>query len=281
MTSQSSSRIQKFSHFLAAIIIATFTITIATVPAAHAQASETILYSLGNKGDEPHDGLVFDASGNLFGTAVDGGATGRGSIFELSPVTGGGWRETVVHSFDYSRDGAFPIAGLVFDKAGNLYGATSAGGPGRNGGVVFELSPQAGGGWRKPFFTTLEGRVMGLIPGLPSSLMPPGTSMERRRPGAATAAASPSNYLPRVMATGVIRFCTHSTDRAGTGAFHMAAWFLTRLEISTARRFWVALRAATKEPFLSYRRRQAGNGKKQFCTASIPEPGTERICMAA
>jgi uncharacterized repeat protein (TIGR03803 family) len=164
MTSQSSSRIQTFSHFLAAIMIGTFTITIATVPLAHAQASETILYSLGNNGYNPRDGVVFDASGNLFGTAVNGGATDQGSIFELSPATGGGWRERVVHSFDYSRDGAFPIAGLVFDKAGNLYGATSAGGPGRDGGVVFELSPQAGGGWKETLLHNFGGSGDGINP---------------------------------------------------------------------------------------------------------------------
>ena len=107
-----------------------------------------------------------DGAGNLYGTAVNGGATDRGSIFELSPTTGGGWTETVVHSFDFSRDRAFPTAGLVFDKAGNLYGATWTGGPGPyDGGAVFELSPQAGGGWKETLLHAFGGPNDGVNPG--------------------------------------------------------------------------------------------------------------------
>jgi uncharacterized repeat protein (TIGR03803 family) len=51
-----------------------------------------------------------------------------------------------MHSFvdDGNMDGAFPLASLVFDAAGNLYGTTSAGGA-YSDGIVFELTPQAGG----------------------------------------------------------------------------------------------------------------------------------------
>jgi uncharacterized repeat protein (TIGR03803 family) len=64
----------------------------------------------------------------------------------LSPSGSGGWNESVLHSFSGGLDGVEPAAGLVFDKAGNLYGTTLGGGA-YGGGVVFELSPSSSGGW--------------------------------------------------------------------------------------------------------------------------------------
>ena len=43
-------------------------------------------------------------------------------------------------------DGRFPEAGLIIDSKGNLYGTTGGGGA-DGGGMVFELTPKAGGGW--------------------------------------------------------------------------------------------------------------------------------------
>jgi uncharacterized repeat protein (TIGR03803 family) len=102
----------------------------------------------GTDGFEPEAGLIFDAAGNLYGTTYQGGGYGVGTVFELTPTAGGGWTETVLHSFNYnnSTDGAYPQAGLIFDAAGNLYGTTAGGGTyGR--GAVFELTPTADGGW--------------------------------------------------------------------------------------------------------------------------------------
>jgi len=68
-------------------------------------------------------------------------------VFELTP-TGGGWTETVLHSFNRNgSDGSNPTAGLIFDAAGNLYGTTASGGAHYNYGTVFELTPTASGGW--------------------------------------------------------------------------------------------------------------------------------------
>ncbi len=86
----------------------------------------------------PSGGLALDSAGNLYGTTVGGGDDNMGTVFELTPSQGG-WTETVLHSFSGS-DGCGPMAGLVFDRAGNLYGATA------NCGTIFELSPQ-GSGW--------------------------------------------------------------------------------------------------------------------------------------
>jgi len=91
--------------------------------------SETVLYSFtgGLDGANPYySGVIFDASGNLYGTSVDGGASNLGTVFELSR-TGGGWSEKVLYSFAGGLDGASPYAGLVFSAAGSLYGTTYAG----------------------------------------------------------------------------------------------------------------------------------------------------------
>ncbi len=122
---------------------------------------EQILYAFsgGIDGSGPVGGLIFDAAGNLYGTTEEGGDLGNklcssgagcGVVFELSPPKkpGGAWTETVLHTFEEGgADGAYPEAGLVFDKSGNLYGTTLAGNDISNGGVVFELSPAVGGVW--------------------------------------------------------------------------------------------------------------------------------------
>jgi uncharacterized repeat protein (TIGR03803 family) len=134
-------------------------------PIAGGGWTEMVLHSFPHNkldGISPDGGLVFDAAGNLYGTTRLGGTnfskkcqSGCGTVFELSPVTGKGWTETVLHSFDENgTDGAFAYGGLIIDGAGNLYGATNAGGTGLcktsvvvGCGTVFELSPVAGGGW--------------------------------------------------------------------------------------------------------------------------------------
>jgi uncharacterized repeat protein (TIGR03803 family) len=118
------------------------------VTAKPAAAQETVLYNFtgGSDGATPEASLVSDSSGNLYGTTLNGGNYSAGAVFELSPQTGGGWSETVLHSFAGGSDGTNPWAGVIFDAAGNLYGTTYGGGT-YNFGTVFELSPQAGGGW--------------------------------------------------------------------------------------------------------------------------------------
>jgi uncharacterized repeat protein (TIGR03803 family) len=103
--------------------------------------TENVIYSFsGPDGAAPFGGLVFDNSGNLFGTTYGGGINNLGTVFELTYVVGVGWTEHVLYSFQNAGDGENPFGGLIFDSAGNLYGTTSFGGSG-GGGTVFELSP--------------------------------------------------------------------------------------------------------------------------------------------
>jgi uncharacterized repeat protein (TIGR03803 family) len=65
----------------------------------------------------------------------------------MTPNGSGGWKEKVLHSFNYNgTEGYYPQAGVIIDAAGNLYGVTSEGGVDDNG-LVFELSPNGSGGW--------------------------------------------------------------------------------------------------------------------------------------
>lgn len=82
--------------------------------------------------------LVRDAAGNLYGTTELGGSSDLGTVFKLDSSG----NETVLHSFSgTARSGRYPVAGLVRDAAGNLYGTTERGGKGRVG-VVFKISPR-------------------------------------------------------------------------------------------------------------------------------------------
>lgn len=117
--------------------------------------TEKVLHTFqGKDGESPTCTLVFDAAGNLYGTAFAGGdlslcsGYGCGVVFELTPNAGGGWTEHVLHKFTGGKDGGVPFAGVIFDAAGNLYGTTTKGGA-HNYGVVFKLTPNSNGGWHE------------------------------------------------------------------------------------------------------------------------------------
>jgi uncharacterized repeat protein (TIGR03803 family) len=107
-------------------------------------------------GAGPSSSLLMDDAGNLYGTTAEASG-GVGNVFMLSPPTASGtWTETVLYTFcsridpitKFCADGRSPLAALIRDGAGNLYGTTPQGGL-NNGGTVFELSPPtvSGGKW--------------------------------------------------------------------------------------------------------------------------------------
>ncbi len=107
--------------------------------------SETVIHSFrGEDGSSSFAPLVVDAAGNLYGTAL-GGRHGQGVVFELSPVSGGSWTETVLYSFTGKSDGGDPEAGLLLDSAGNLYGTTTSSSGQATFGAVFKLAPNSNG----------------------------------------------------------------------------------------------------------------------------------------
>jgi uncharacterized repeat protein (TIGR03803 family) len=120
---------------------------------------ETILHHFDfyTDGSNPRGPLVFDSTGNLYGTNEYGGPTAgdAGTVFELSPPTveGGAWTETMIYSFNTGPIGFFPNGGLVIDRNGNLYGTTGDTPGYCGGGSIFELSPPASTG--NPWTATL------------------------------------------------------------------------------------------------------------------------------
>src|SRR2546421_458144 len=85
-----------------------------------ASGQETVLYSFtgGTDGGSPYAGIIRDSAGSLYGTAYYGGAANSGVVYKLD-ATG---QETVLHSFTGAADGGNPVAGVIRDSAGNLYG---------------------------------------------------------------------------------------------------------------------------------------------------------------
>ncbi|MGA2003809.1 MAG: choice-of-anchor tandem repeat GloVer-containing protein [Terriglobales bacterium] len=113
---------------------------------------ETVVYNFagGSDGRIPEGGLIWDAQGNLYGTTVGGGGFGCqdiggcGTVFKVTPRG----TETVLYRFAGGVDGALPVAALVMDEQGNLYGTTQNGGgtgclfnSGVGCGTVFKLTP--------------------------------------------------------------------------------------------------------------------------------------------
>jgi hypothetical protein len=148
--------------------------------------TETVLHvfkgSDGNDGASPFGGLIMDAAGNLYGTTgydgsgncmLFGSRVGCGIVYELSPPAqkGGDWTETVLYNFQGKEDGQLPIGELVFDKQGNLYGATQYGGGfgscnapfDQHCGTIFKLNPPKtkGGKWTEKVLHGFKGVAAG------------------------------------------------------------------------------------------------------------------------
>lgn len=95
----------------------------------------------------PYGNPILDAFGNVYGTTLDGGggttdacADGCGTVYELSPGEDGQYTETILSRFGNGEDGGGPLAGLLMDANGNLYGTAAFSGP-RGAGVLFEILP--------------------------------------------------------------------------------------------------------------------------------------------
>jgi uncharacterized repeat protein (TIGR03803 family) len=97
-----------------------------------------LLYSLAGGGGSEAS-LAMDAAGNLYGTAINDGTYGEGSVFRLTP-SGGGWTYTSLHDFSGGSDGGYPWGSVTLDVNGHLYGTTQRGGL-NNLGVVWEITP--------------------------------------------------------------------------------------------------------------------------------------------
>jgi uncharacterized repeat protein (TIGR03803 family) len=131
---------------------------------------EKLLHRFGLKkgdGEDPYAGLILNPSGSLYGTTNGGGnpcgGPSCGTVYELTPLPGGGWKEAVLHRFN-GRDGQWPGSGALFmDGSGGLYGTTTNGGS--YGGVVFKLTPKGNGRWKDTTLYEFQGGASGWLPG--------------------------------------------------------------------------------------------------------------------
>ncbi len=94
-------------------------------------------FAMTTDGAYPEDALIVGTDGFLYGTAQGYGPIGEGTVFKISAD---GATFAVLHSFNRSVDGAFPLAGLVQGTDGFLYGVTHRGGDSNNDGTVFKVS---------------------------------------------------------------------------------------------------------------------------------------------
>ena len=146
------------SRYMATVVILALTVFFAL--SAHSQTLK-VLHNFGvapGDGNLPSSPLLKDSAGNLYGMTSAGGARDLGTVYRLSPVSGGGWKETILYSFKGgSADGARPQGPLFRDSAGNFYGVTLEGGinatacgpttPSPGCGIVFKLTPATSGTW--------------------------------------------------------------------------------------------------------------------------------------
>ncbi|HVI06684.1 MAG TPA: choice-of-anchor tandem repeat GloVer-containing protein [Candidatus Binatia bacterium] len=133
-------------------------------PNSNGTWTETVLVDFtGDNGLTPYGNLILDGAGNLYGTTQGGGPNGWGIVFELSPNGDGTWSENILHGFGKDGNGAKPYSNLVFDAQGNLWGTTTDGGLLADClyqygcGTVFEMTPQAGGGWSEKAVLAFDG----------------------------------------------------------------------------------------------------------------------------
>jgi uncharacterized repeat protein (TIGR03803 family) len=113
--------------------------------------NETVLYNFCSApncadGADPGSYVIFDGTGNLYGTASQGGEYGYGVVFEIGPATR--WEETVLYSFANATE---TVGNLIMDSVGNFYGTNSM--------AAVKLSPS--GGWNEQVI--YQGDVYGAL----------------------------------------------------------------------------------------------------------------------
>jgi len=145
--------------------------TVILVNSVWAANAEKVLYrfSGGNDGGDPASQLIFDSSGNAYGTTVVGGSFTFGTVFKLTPHANGKWTETVLYSFLGGADGKNPYDGVTMDAKGDLYGTTVSGGSGGTCsgdgcGTIYKLT-RADNSWSESVLYSFTGGTDGAGPG--------------------------------------------------------------------------------------------------------------------
>jgi hypothetical protein len=155
-------------------------------PNSHGGWTETVIYSFNfNCCAYPAGDLVFDASGNIYGTVPGGmNATcisddGCGGVYKLAPQSDGSWTETTLYAFTDIPDAGTPTSGVALDSMGDVYGLTTYGGTGPcrpdntygevvGCGALYKLSPNRDGSWTETIlYDFVRGGGFGVFPSGP------------------------------------------------------------------------------------------------------------------
>lgn len=141
-----------------------------TPPAVKGGAwTETVLYAFtmqNSDGRLPAEATLTMASqGIIYGVTIAGGAWNSGTIFQLTPGTGGTYSESVLYSFGNTGDASIPNGPLTVDASGTFYGVTSLGGV-FNNGTVYKFVPGSNGqaGTESLLFSFKSGTKSGATP---------------------------------------------------------------------------------------------------------------------
>ncbi len=144
----------RFSLKLAACLA--ISLMFASTATHHASAQSVVFDFTGADGSSPQGGVIFDRTGNIYGTTLEGGTDTNGTVFELSNDGGGAWSEQILHSFNVaSPDGNDPASSsLTLTPSGTLYGTTEFGGA-RLSGVAY-LLVHSGTSWVQKIIHTFD-----------------------------------------------------------------------------------------------------------------------------
>src|SRR5258708_2745513 len=134
---------------------------------AWAASTTQLIYGFagGTDGEYIDTDLVTDSAGNIYGTSVQGGTFGGGTVFQVTPAG----VHTVLYNFTGGADGGEPYKGVTFDAQGNLYGTAVTGGGGScegGCGVVFKLA-NSNGVWTQSVIHAFTGGADGSGAGSP------------------------------------------------------------------------------------------------------------------
>jgi hypothetical protein len=103
-------------------------------------------------------------NGVLYGVAQNFGQYGKGTLWTMSPTTGGGWTFAVIHQFgETAADASTPVANVIVTADGKIYGTSELGGT-YNKGAAFEFTPKSRGGYREDILWNFSGGSDGSFP---------------------------------------------------------------------------------------------------------------------
>jgi uncharacterized repeat protein (TIGR03803 family) len=150
------------------MVLILFVVTVVLSDRARAASTEQVIYSFAGDADGEYtdSDLVLDGAGNIYGTTVQGGALGSGTVFQVTPSG----THAVLYSFTGGADGGQPYKGVTLDAQGNLYGTTVVGGTFAGPcveagcGVAYKLT-NSGGVWTQTVIHTFTGGNDGYGPG--------------------------------------------------------------------------------------------------------------------